>query len=115
MQAEKPFYEAITATEGAYYTQNRWEFRKAIKTILASRAMTVLDAGCGDGDFLRQLQKEGDFECHGFDFNPGVAKTLAAQGFGVANHIDQPLKNEGFDVVTCLQVMEHLDDPWTFR
>lgn len=108
------FYAAITQGEGGYYTADRWEFRKAIAAIGKFGAKSVLDAGCGTGDFLRQLKAAGPYNAYGYDFNPGAASILAAAGLESLADLDHPVMKDGFDAITCLQVLEHLEDPWSF-
>lgn len=108
------FYAAITGEGASYYTQDRWEFRKAVSSIAASGARTVLDAGCGGGAFLRQLTASGAYEAYGFDFNPEAEAELAASGLKSLRSMDDMAVPGGFDAVTCMQVLEHLDEPWAF-
>ena len=108
------FYEAITTGGEAYYTQDRWEFRKAIAAIRKFDGKTVLDAGCGGGAFLRQLRAAGSFSAYGYDFNPDTPATLAADGIPALADMDEQVVPGGFDVVTCFQVLEHLANPWSF-
>lgn len=58
---------------------------------------TVLDYGCGSGYFVRYL-REKNYRCHGYDpFN--------------INHCDKKVLEDRYDVVTCQDVLEHLDEP----
>lgn len=71
----------------------------------------IIDVGCGGGGLLNSLKDYGRL----FALEPsplGAAKTLAKTNAktirGDAEHV--PLKNESFDVLTCLDVIEHLQD-----
>ncbi|MBN2459186.1 class I SAM-dependent methyltransferase [Candidatus Woesearchaeota archaeon] len=74
----------------------------------------MLDAGCGDGSFLFELQEKGYFNIHGCDmdekgFVPNDIK------FKKANfHQKLPYHDHEFDVVFSLEVIEHLENPWFF-
>jgi len=80
------------------------------------RAATLLDIGCGDGSFLREMAHRGwqvsgvDFDSeavaltrarHGLDVRVGTAESVAASG-------------EKYDVVTASHVIEHVPDPIQF-
>ena len=74
---------------------------------------TVLDVGCGTGEFLNVAKQAG---CDVTGIEPGEAYARFARseyGLEVINapwqQADLPLAS--FDVVTCQQVVEHLRDP----
>ncbi len=73
----------------------------------------VLDVGCGTGEFLKLAQEQG---CEVVGIEPGTAYANFARseyGLDVINGLwqDADLPVNGFDVVTCNQVIEHLRDP----
>jgi SAM-dependent methyltransferase len=108
------FYRAITGGETAYYTQDRWEFRQAISALAKAGSRRVLDAGCGAGAFLEQLKSAGVSDVTGYDFNTETPHLLAAKGIAALESLTDLTDGQKFDAVTCFQVLEHLDDPWTF-
>jgi SAM-dependent methyltransferase len=72
----------------------------------------LLDAGSNFGHFLKVA---GDrYDARGFDRNPMVVE-WGRTNFGVratvASILDPPDEPEGFDAVTCWDVIEHLPDP----
>jgi SAM-dependent methyltransferase len=71
----------------------------------AAEAKQVLLLGCGDAGERFYLSKLG-FETVAFD----IAPTSGADFLADAHHI--PLRNEAFDVVLSMQVLEHLHSPW---
>jgi SAM-dependent methyltransferase len=107
------FYRAITSGETAYYTQDRWEFRQAIATLKRAGSHSVLDAGCGAGAFLQQLKAAGVSDVTGYDFNSDTPRVLAEKGIAALSSLAEDGERT-FDAVTCFQVLEHLDDPWSF-
>jgi len=78
----------------------------------AAVGKSLLDVGCGSGDFLIQARALG-FEATGIDVDPTAIDAARALGFvahrGAAN-IDT-LQGARFDVITLNQVIEHVEDP----
>ena len=82
------------------------------------RTRSVLDAGCGSGRTLEELADYG--EVHGIELDPGAAEL--ARGRGVrrgprsAGSRSCPGRTDTFDLITCLDVIEHTpDDRATLR
>lgn len=87
--------------------------RHAAKLDLVQRMAhptTLLDVGCGEGDFLAQAVQRG-IKAQGCDFG---LRSEYPPGVSVTNgNIDQrlPFADASFDVVTCWAVLEHLREP----
>lgn len=64
----------------------------------------VLDVGCGPGIYLNFF-KENSFEAYGIDLSPSACK-LTKQTKASVTHL--PFKNNCFDVVVLVHVIEHL-------
>ena len=82
---------------------------------------TLLDVGCGDGVFLKEVKKLG-FDVWGIDFDRKSVK-IAKEKFKLKNVYSMSLeeftkfaKQEGlkFDVITFFEVLEHQDNPKNF-
>ncbi len=78
----------------------------------------VLDVGCAYGFFLRALkERAGDVELYGVELDPEVCRQAAANLGGATVYCADLSKDgravpeEHFDVVTLIDVVEHLDDP----
>src|SRR4051794_9679572 len=100
------------------YDERHWWYRgrrrvlhAALERLGLPANATILDAGCGTGRTMDDLRAYG--EVHGIELNPdGVAH---ARGRG---HVDVrearveeiPYDAETFDLVTCLDVLEHTPD-----
>jgi SAM-dependent methyltransferase len=73
----------------------------------------LLDVGCGLGLFLERMA--GDFELYGIDISEyGVAAAAArlpAARLAVGSLTDGVPFDVTFDVVTAINIVEHLDDP----
>lgn len=103
-----------------YEDKQPWYFnfvRRDIAPLLPSHAKRVLEVGCGAGATLQWLRDSGQAShCTGIE--------LAADAAAVArDRIDQllegPLEQHlpelpkgEYDLVLCLDVLEHLVDPW---
>jgi SAM-dependent methyltransferase len=73
-----------------------------------------LDVGCGRGEFLRALTKRG-WRAVGTELASVAAESLRDAGLEV--HVgtleEIGLDEESFDVVSLVEVLEHVDDPAT--
>lgn len=78
-------------------------------------AQTYLDAGCGEGHSLEALQDVVPPKVTGFDLNPDVVAYTQARhpehSFSVENIYELPYDDGAFDLVLCMEVLEHLDTP----
>ena len=101
-------YAAIYgATTG--YTMNK---RRRNQSIMAlSRFLdsypdskSLLDVGCGDGQWIQCVSDLFRLECVGVDPVPG----LANHNITTAPATALPFADQSVDAVTCLDVMEHL-------
>jgi SAM-dependent methyltransferase len=71
----------------------------------------VLDLGCGPGNLLDYLTPFGSV--YGSDFSADALRFCMGRGLTRlfrADFHDLPLRSESFDLVTCIDVIEHLDD-----
>ncbi len=91
-----------------------WVGRRAIIKhllyILKLDSINILDVGCGTGANLNFLQKYGDIL--GVDFSKEAKKFCKMRGYKIvqANAEKLPLKENTFDLITALDLLEHLDD-----
>lgn len=108
-------YEKLAATEG-----DMWYFDALHQRMLihlnrwhAKRA-DILDAGCGTGGFIRLIQqREPLWNTTGLDFSELACKISRqnTQSRIIQGSItDLPFPNDHFDVVTCADVLSHVDD-----
>ncbi|HMU25860.1 MAG TPA: class I SAM-dependent methyltransferase [Solirubrobacterales bacterium] len=76
---------------------------------------TVLDAGCGEGETLDRLSEVLPPAPTGIDLNPEsvefAARRLPGATIRQADLLNLPFEDGSFDLVLCLEVLEHLPDP----
>ncbi|OIQ31070.1 MAG: methyltransferase [Bacteroidetes bacterium MedPE-SWsnd-G2] len=99
--------------ESVYHVVRSIALNRKLKLInsFASKGKSLLDVGCGTGDFLKTAQSSG-WNVTGVEPNDS-ARTIANQKttnavFDVA-HLDTLSKSQ-FDVITLWHVLEHLPD-----
>jgi SAM-dependent methyltransferase len=71
----------------------------------------LLDAGCASGRTLDELVRYGSV--HGIELNPlgvAAARRRGHRDVHVAHVEEMPFPDKSFDVVTCLDVIEHTPD-----
>ncbi|MEK6904768.1 MAG: class I SAM-dependent methyltransferase, partial [Nanoarchaeota archaeon] len=70
--------------------------------------MKILDVGCGDGHFTRELRKRG-YTVVGIDKNtPKTAPWMSFQPDYQMDAMNLTFKDNSFDVVIALEVVEHV-------
>lgn len=89
--------------------------RDDVVALLPRPAGRTLDVGCGAGALATGLRAAGATELHGVEFVPAQA-TLAEARFDVVHTgaIEDALPNlDGpYDTILCLDLLEHLADPY---
>lgn len=79
-------------------------------------ANTILDVGCGAGFLSNRLAREG-FEVTGVDLSEeslvvaGKYDSTRTVRYERANAYELPFLEKSFDVVTCMDFLEHVEDP----
>ncbi len=104
--------------------EHHWWYRGRRRIIEAELARlplgshpVILDAGCGSGRTLVDLARHG--EVHGIELDPAAAEMARGRGVGevVIGRLEElPWEAGTFDLITCLDVIEHTpDDRITLR
>ena len=87
-------------------------FHRAVRERVGP-ASVLLDVGCGDNAAFDDLRGQGaavwgaDFQRHPHLVEPGFFRLLGEDG-------SIPFADESFDVITCVWVLEHVQDPKGF-
>jgi len=75
----------------------------------------VLDLGCGNGEFLAQLQREREVEGLGLEIDPGNISTCIGKGLNIVEQdLDEGLGNLGdnsFDTVVMAHALQAVRQP----
>jgi SAM-dependent methyltransferase len=95
-----------------YHHNDHWQsfFGKVADNVVAQLSPgTVLDAGCAKG-FRGAALRERGVEAHGFDISEVAVAAApdAARPHVQVGSLTEPIEGR-FDLVTCIEVVEHLD------
>ena len=73
----------------------------------------ILDVGCGGGEFLEQLKKEGFRSISATDMDQYFDPFVDSIDFKKANFCYEklPWEDSSFDLITAWEVFEHLENP----
>jgi SAM-dependent methyltransferase len=94
-----------------WYRGRRRVLRAAIERLPLGPHARLLDAGCGSGRTLDELARYG--RVSGVDLSPQAVAAARVRGHDdvqIARVEDLPFADATFDVVTCLDVIEHTPD-----
>ena len=90
-------------------------YRKVEDIVRPLKPATVLDAGCGEGETLDRLAGVLPPFPVGIDLNQEsvdfAAERLPDATIRRADLLELPFEDDSFDLVFCLEVLEHLPDP----
>jgi SAM-dependent methyltransferase len=105
-------YEAMLALDERHwwYRGRRAVLNAVLDGLELPPRARLLDAGCGSGRTLDELARRG--EAHGIELNPLGVRAARDRGHSVREAPVEEIPHEdgSFDLVTCLDVIEHTDD-----
>lgn len=108
------FYQKLAVQDGVYYNASRPEFEDAISHAKKKGYQSVLDLGCGSGNFL-DLARDSGLSTTGMELNEQAASAASAKGHdilpGILTKEFLAHHTRKYDMVTLFQVVEHLSDP----
>lgn len=93
-------------------------FRHELVPFLGSNCGDVMDVGCGSGQLLKYLRRNGAGRTIGIELRREVAEELRASGevddvycINIESE-DLPLQPASLDTIIVSHVLEHMVDPW---
>ncbi len=113
MQTDE-FQALLSADERHWWYRGRRRVIHAqLERLALPTPLAVLDAGCGSGRTMDDLGRYGSVR--GFDLEPRGVEVARARGHlvSVARVEDIPYEDDSFDLITCLDVLEHTPDDVT--
>lgn len=110
---ERPYYQDYANWERTHwwFAARRQILRRLLERSLSGRNLRMLDVGCATGGNGQILACYGHLL--GMDKNPSVASYLPEkgyQGFVVSGLEAIGARSNSFDLVTALDIVEHVDD-----
>ena len=124
--SSRPWQEIYT--DGEYLGRNPtwdvedspWKARHIAQMLARNRLVprSVCDVGCGAGEVLRRLSEvmpEGTL-FDGYEISPQAYELACRRANDrLRFHLGDPLAEDAFyDLVLCIDVVEHLEDPFSF-
>lgn len=89
--------------------------QRALDLLTETNATSILDAGCGEGFAMRELLRNHAAWAIGLDGSAAalqLATRLNSQrSFVAGDLLSLPFPDRSFDLVLCMEVLEHLADP----
>jgi SAM-dependent methyltransferase len=119
MRAPGPEFYQWLIESGLRYHSDRWEWhvyaaRIRQRSAASGSGVVVVDFGCGDGGFIRQIGTIAKVRALGLDHNPEVVARCREQDLDVIEGGLQDLALKwpgGVDAVTFWHVVEHVENP----
>ena len=103
------FYSKLSQHEW-YYESDKWEFDQAIALVQKFKPKSILEVGCGAGEFLQKISLGVNYYL-GLDFNEAALTSARQKGLNVRNENIKDLK-DSFDMIVLFEVLEHLESPY---
>ena len=98
--------------ENQYYGLQRAE----IARLIVGQPKIILDIGCANGCFKRNIQWDCDY--YGVEPFHEAAQEAMKNGIrvyeGFYHEVSDQIPDAHFDLIVCNDVIEHMADPWSF-
>lgn len=117
------FYEWIIQ-QPQYYPSFRWEWGQVLQSLsdftIKNGKYSLLEAGCGNGDFLQGMNDKSNSFHIGIDTSESAIQACQKRGLNgycgtIDNFFDENSKLKGsFDFAVSFHCLEHVSDPLSF-
>jgi SAM-dependent methyltransferase len=113
--------EYLLKNPGWHLEESPWKARQILRILIRNHLApkTICDVGCGAGEVLRQLQEALDDDCvfWGYDISPQAHELAKGRvnerlQFKLADFLQE--RDNYFDLILALDVIEHLEDYFSF-
>lgn len=75
--------------------------------------LSILDVGCGTGQFLALLHRQYGSKCFGIEIDPYYTRLPTKSGVNmIIADFEKPAINQRFDLITMFHVLEHFSEPY---
>jgi ubiquinone/menaquinone biosynthesis C-methylase UbiE len=107
---EKKNYDKIYHGKDPYYANygSHMHAKNCIDVIKKMNINSLIDVGCGKGQFPVWAKKNGVAEVHAIDFSAPPPKETHGVNFYNGWAHELPIEDETVEYVTCFDMMEHL-------
>ena len=92
-----------------YYESDKWEFDRAIELVKQIHPKSILEIGCGAGEFLQKISFGVEYSL-GIDINESALELARQKGLEVCTQSVHDLE-KSFDMIVLFEVLEHLESP----
>ncbi len=101
--------------------ESPWKAKQVLRMLRQNdlAPKSICDVGCGAGEVLSQLQKSLDRACvfRGYDISPQALSLARSRANDKLQFVLGDVRSENgafFDLILVLDVIEHLEDYWSF-
>lgn len=97
------------------YNAHHIENKRKYLNFIPKDVVSVLDIGCGRGEFMHLLKSNG-YDVHGCDIDPTCISKSAPVGevkYADVSKLSKYYSPDSFELITCMHVLEHTKCPYT--
>ena len=106
---EKAYYERDTIWEESYFQEEDLQRFEITTNKIPADVKKLVDIGCGNGLFLKNVSMvRTEIKLCAFDRSEEALKHIQQEKY-CGDISSLPFSDDAFDMVTCLEVIEHLD------